>query len=127
MRDYIKEFSGAVLVTFLAAATTVCQTSTQQPAAPPPGMPSIVNFDKPPVTSIDPKTLPPPFHTESARRLSRQVAQPADAKLSVPKGFKINVFAEGGFTYPRWMALAPNGDVFLADSRANSVIVLRDK
>ena len=127
MRDYIKEFSGAVLVTFLAAATTVCQTNTQQPAAPPPGMPSIVNFDKPPVTSIDPKTLPPPFHTESARRLSRQVAQPADAKLSVPKGFKVNVFAEGGFTYPRWMALAPNGDVFLADSRANSVIVLRDK
>ena len=25
------------------------------------------------------------------------------------------------------MALAPNGDVFLADSRANSIIVLRDK
>lgn len=90
-------------------------------------LPAIIEVDKPPVTSIDPAKLPPPFHTESARRLSRIVPQPADAKLYVPKGFKVSVFAEGGFTYPRWMALAPNGDVFVADSRANSVIVLRDK
>ncbi len=54
------------------------------------------------------------------------IPQPADAKLTVPKGFKVNVFAEGEFRYPRWMALAPNGDVFVADSRANSVVVLRD-
>lgn len=38
----------------------------------------------------------------------------------------MNVYAEGGFVYPRWMALAPNGDVFVADSRANRIIVLRD-
>jgi glucose/arabinose dehydrogenase len=54
------------------------------------------------------------------------IAQPSNAKLYLPKGFTINVFAEGGFVYPRWMALAPNGDVFVADSRANSVLVLRD-
>jgi len=47
--------------------------------------------------------------------------------LFVPKGFKVNVFADGGFRELRWMALAPNGDVFLADSHGNSVIVLRDK
>ena len=76
--------------------------------------------------TVDANKLPPPFHTESARRGSRQVAQPENAKLYVPKGFKINVFAEGDFRYPRWMALAPNGDIFVADSRANSVIVLRD-
>ncbi|HBE82807.1 MAG TPA: L-sorbosone dehydrogenase, partial [Blastocatellia bacterium] len=64
--------------------------------------------------------------TESARRPSRVIPQPADATLTVPKGFKVNVFAEGDFTYPRWMALAPNGDVFVADSRANRVVVLRD-
>ena len=47
--------------------------------------------------------------------------------MKLPKGFQINVFAEGDFKYPRWMALAPNGDVFVADSRANSIIILRDK
>ena len=80
-----------------------------------------------PLSSYDPNKLPPPFHTESARRASRVVPPPADAKLTVPKGFKMNVFAEGGFRVPRWMALAPNGDVFLADSRANTIYVLRDK
>jgi glucose/arabinose dehydrogenase len=71
--------------------------------------------------------LPAPFATESARRSSRYVEQPKDAVLYAPKGFKVNVFAEGGFQNPRWLALAPNGDVFLADSAANKVIVLRDK
>ncbi|HSK72973.1 MAG TPA: sorbosone dehydrogenase family protein, partial [Pyrinomonadaceae bacterium] len=90
-------------------------------------LPKIEHFNKAPVTQIKPENMPSPFATESARRPSRQVPQPADAVLKIPKGFKINVFAEGGFTYPRWMALAPNGDVFVADSRANSIVVLRDK
>lgn len=76
---------------------------------------------------IKPEDLPAPFATESARRNSRIVPQPENATLSVPKGFKINVFAEGDFVNPRWMALAPNGDVFVADSRANKIIILRDK
>lgn len=86
----------------------------------------VVNVDAPPVHSVDPNKLPPPFATSSAFRSSKVIAQPPDARLFLPKGFKINVFAEGGFTYPRWMALAPNGDVFLADSRANTIYVLRD-
>lgn len=89
-------------------------------------LPQIVEVERPVVRSVDPAKLPEPFHTESARRMSRQVEQPADAKFLVPKGFKVSVFAEGGFTYPRWMVLAPNGDVFVADSRANSIVVLRD-
>lgn len=112
-------------------STAVC---AQNPTASPtpesgsamPKLPSIVNFEKATVFSVDPAKLPSPFQTESARRGSRVIAQPENAKLSVPKGFKVDVFAEGGFVYPRWMALAPNGDVFVADSRANSVIVLRD-
>ncbi|PYS86520.1 MAG: sorbosone dehydrogenase, partial [Acidobacteria bacterium] len=126
MRDYIKEFSASILLAIAASVTSVCQTAAptvQQQS----NLPQIVNFDRPTVISIDPKTLPPPFATESATRSSRQIAQPADARLFVPKGFKVNVFAEGGFREPRWMALAPNGDVFLADSHGNSVIVLRDK
>ncbi|HEX6124487.1 MAG TPA: sorbosone dehydrogenase family protein, partial [Pyrinomonadaceae bacterium] len=89
--------------------------------------PAVVPFDKPTIHRVDAATLPPPFETKSAVRASKRIPQPADAKLYLPRGFKINVFADGNFREPRWMALAPNGDVFLADSRANSIIVLRDK
>lgn len=100
-------------------------TPTATPFVAPP-LPAIVQSERPQIFSYDPTKLPAPFHTESARRFSRVVPQPTNASLTVPKGFKVNVFAEGDFTYPRWMALAPNGDVFVADSRANSIIVLRD-
>ncbi|HMT09946.1 MAG TPA: sorbosone dehydrogenase family protein [Pyrinomonadaceae bacterium] len=114
---------------FLAVLSTfgLGQTATPSPTpfvAPP--LPEIVSTDRPATYSFDPNKLASPFHTESARRPSRVIPQPANAKLTVPKGFKVNVFAEGEFRYPLWMALAPNGDVFVADSRANSVIVLRD-
>jgi len=106
----------------IAAIITCGQTKPSQSP-----LPAIVNADKPTVQSIDPATLPKPFETKSAFRQSKNVPQPPGAKLIVPKGFRVNVFAEGNFTEPRWMALAPNGDVFVADSHANSIIVLRDK
>ena len=125
-RDCIK--NSLAIVTFLCAAAMIaCAQKPAQQTNTQAQLPAIVQFDKPVVTSIAPSSLPKPFATQSADRNSRHIPQPADAKLYVPKGFKINVFAEGNFREPRWMALAPNGDVFLADSRANSVIVLRDK
>lgn len=127
-RDYIKDFSAIVSIVFAVAVTAVCQTPQSSPTpAPLPKLPEIVQTERPQVFSYDPAKLAAPYHTESARRPSRVIAQPANAQLTVPKGFKVNVYAEGDFRYPRWMALAPNGDVFVADSRANSIIVLRDK
>jgi hypothetical protein len=38
--------------------------------------------------------------------------------------FKVFVLATG-FDLPRWLAVAPDGDVFVADSGAGKVIVLR--
>ena len=125
--EYIKELFAAASMVIGVTVTAVCQTPSPTSVTGPPKLPEIVQTDKPTVFSYDPAKLPPPFHTESARRSSRVIPQPANAKLTVPKGFKVNVFAEGEFRYPRWMALAPNGDVFVADSRANSIIVLRDK
>ncbi|HVF30653.1 MAG TPA: sorbosone dehydrogenase family protein [Pyrinomonadaceae bacterium] len=89
-------------------------------------LPALVPFEKPTVNRVDPVTLPQPNPTR-VFRASKTVPQPADAKLHLPKGFKVNVYAEGNFREPRWMVLAPNGDVFLADSRANTIFVLRDK
>jgi len=112
----------------MCVLTAVCQT--KEPAKTPDvtssRLPQIVEVEKPAVYSTDSKTLPAPFATKSANRGSREVEQPANARLTVPKGFKINVFAEGGFNNPRWAVLAPNNDVFVSDAGANSVIVLRD-
>src|SRR5678815_808805 len=99
-RDYIKVISGAITVSFFAACG-IGQTPTPSPSTVPPPLPQIMNIKKATAYSIDPKTLPPPYHTESARRNSRVIPQPSNAKLFVPNGFKVNVFAEGGFTYPR--------------------------
>ena len=123
--DCIRNLFASVTVLLGGAVGIYCQPATPTPQQV--RLPEVVQQDRMPVSSYDPNKLPPPFHTESARRSSRVVPQPADAKLTVPKGFKVNVFAEGGFRVPRWMALAPNGDVFLADSRANTIYVLRDK
>lgn len=125
-RNYIREISAAALLLVTPVTVALCQTPQITPTSRPSVLPQIVQFDKPTIFSYDPAKLPPPFHTESARRNSKVIPQPSNAVLNVPKGFKVNIFAEGDFRYPRWMALAPNGDVFVADSRANAIIVLRD-
>src|ERR1039458_2943863 len=54
------------------------------------------------------------------------VPPPPNFQPQVPPGFKVSVFAKG-FTEPRWLAVAPpNGDVFVADSAADTVVVLHD-
>ncbi|MEZ4416129.1 MAG: sorbosone dehydrogenase family protein [Gemmatimonadota bacterium] len=69
--------------------------------------------------------LPAPFETPWNRAIPKVVAQPADATLSLPDGFEVSVFAER-LTNPRHLALAPNGDVFVAESAPGSIVVLRD-
>lgn len=131
-RNYIRKILAAGLVLGVSVLTAVCQQTQPTPAPTPvpeakPSLPQIVNFGAPAVFQVKPSDLPPPFATKSVFRGSRVTAQPSGARLMVPKGFKVNVFAEGDFRNPRWMALAPNGDVFLSDARANAIIVLRDK
>lgn len=126
----LKNIFFAIALLQLAVLTSVCQTSKTSEAKEPEAikkLPKIEYFDTPTTTNIKPEDLPAPFATESTRRNSKIIDQPANATLKLPKGFKINVFAEGDFKYPRWMSLAPNGDVFVADSRANAIIILRDK
>jgi glucose/arabinose dehydrogenase len=77
-------------------------------------------------TEIRFEDLPPPHTGPIADNDSRVVPRPPGAELHVPEGFAIRPFAEGGFENPRWMALAPNGDVFLADSERGSIWLLRD-
>src|SRR5260370_28810782 len=69
--------------------------------------------------------LPPPFATESAGNGPERVRPPASLLPTVPQGFRVNIFAKE-FKRPRWLTAAPNGDIFLADTCAGEIIVLRD-
>jgi len=74
---------------------------------------------------ITPADLPPPYQTESVTNDARVVPRPADAQLKVPPGFKVEQFASG-FRDPRYLVTAPNGDIFVSESRADMIKVLRD-
>jgi len=74
---------------------------------------------------IRPENLPAPKATPSVDNGPVVTAKPAGASLLLPPGFSISVFASG-LSGPRYMALAPNGDVFVTETFANRVSVLRD-
>jgi glucose/arabinose dehydrogenase len=81
--------------------------------------------DRPGVTRhITAKDLPAPWATPSAANVSRIVPRPANATPQVPDGFEATLFAEG-LTNPRIIRVAPNGDIFVAETRVNRVRVLR--
>ena len=69
--------------------------------------------------------LPPPFATESARNSPKVVSKPANGQLLVPNGFKIEPFA-GGLDNPRLLRVAPNGDLFVAESGPGHIQVFHD-
>ena len=72
------------------------------------------------------QTRPP---ASSAKVPTTQVPGNGDApdfKPALPQGFSLSVYASG-FQGPRLMALAPNGDLFLSDTRAGRVYLLPDR
>lgn len=74
---------------------------------------------------ITPEKLPRPFATPDADNPPKVIPPPRDAKLHLPPGFEISTYAED-LDKPRWMALASNGDVFVAESEAGRITILRD-
>lgn len=69
--------------------------------------------------------LPTPYATKSVDHGSRVIARPAGAMPQVPANFKVEVLATG-LDNPRMIRTAPNGDIFVAESRANRLRILRD-
>ena len=65
-----------------------------------------------------------PYATKSASNAPGLAHRPANVTPLVPPGFKAEL-VESGMAGPRDMALAPNGDIFVADSVANQIVVLR--
>ena len=69
--------------------------------------------------------LADPFATPSVRNAATIVAKPDALRLEAPMGFTVTLYADN-LQAPRTMMYAPNGDLFVAQSRAGSVVILRD-
>ncbi len=69
--------------------------------------------------------LPPPYASESASKSPSVVPIPQNPVLRVPAGFVVNIFADG-LDRPRWLALTPDGDVLVTETRQNRIRRLRD-
>lgn len=95
--------------TSVAANPTQIQTQTLQPNR----------------ISIALEQLPQPFASDSASKPPEILPIPAQAKLNVPQGFQVNVFAEN-LDNPRWLALTPDGDVLVTETRQNRIRLLKD-
>jgi len=79
------------------------------------------------IYQIDPDHLPPtpPYGRYGA--FPKKIPRPAGALPEVPEGFSVNLYADG-LTYVRWLAVAPNGDLFASepDKDAGKITILRD-
>jgi glucose/arabinose dehydrogenase len=84
---------------------------------PLPGAAQVTHGQKP--------NLPQPFATKSAGNGPDKSEAPQGFLPTVPAGFHINIFA-ADFKRPRLLTVAPNGDIFLAETGANQVVILRD-
>ena len=71
-----------------------------------------------------PHDMPAPFATESGSDSAMPIPMPADARPSLPQGFSAERIASG-LDGPRILRTAPNGDIFVADSRADRILVYR--
>lgn len=69
--------------------------------------------------------LPAPYATESVGNGPTQVVLPDNPQFYVPDGFVVNLFTHG-LDNARWLAVADNGDVFLAEPGIGQVTLLRD-
>jgi glucose/arabinose dehydrogenase len=69
--------------------------------------------------------LAKPYDTASAKNNPRIVSRPKGAWPQAPEGFEVTEFVTG-LEQPRVILRAPNGDFFLAESRANRIRVIRD-
>lgn len=131
------KFSGRLLLLFflltIAAACSQTRASWDQIASQPQlaqkstQPKNIIRTEalSPTPIRISLKNLPAPFATESASKSPDVVSIPANPVLRVPRGFTVNVFAEG-LDAPRWLALTPNGDVLVTETRQNRIRLLRD-
>ncbi len=68
--------------------------------------------------------LPEPFATKGVDNGAQMVKRPEGAWPQAPAGFKVTLYADG-LNQPRLIRTAPNGDLFVAMSSSNEIMVFR--
>jgi hypothetical protein len=115
------------LIAFLATLPAVAATPpahVTNPANRPPNPGDWMN-DAPGVRHlVRVADLPQPFVTESAQNGPQTSDRPDGAILSVPPGFQVKLFTKD-VTGPRLLRTAPNGDIFIAETKRGRIRVLR--
>ncbi|MFO0995992.1 MAG: PQQ-dependent sugar dehydrogenase [Alphaproteobacteria bacterium] len=71
------------------------------------------------------RDMPLPYATPSVANAPRPVQRPSDQPPLLPEGFTANVFSSA-VARVRWLAVAPNGDVFATQAGQNKIWILRD-
>ena len=95
------------------------------PPAPPPGPFFDYRLERPGAShKITVKDLPPPRTAESVDNGPSLVPRPKNAFPVAPPGFKVALYADR-LSNPRLIRTAPNGDLFLAESAAGEIKVVR--
>lgn len=69
-------------------------------------------------------SLPPPHDTPSVDNGAHMVPRPDGVVPQAPPGFQVTLF-QGDMENPRKIVTAPNGDIFVVESGANRVKILR--
>jgi len=67
--------------------------------------------------------LPAPFSSKSVGNGPDREKPSEEFLPTVPEGFKVNVYVSG-IRRPRWLTVAPNGDIFLADTTGKGEIIV---
>ncbi len=68
--------------------------------------------------------LPAPYATKGVDAGSKNIPRPEGAWPKVPEGFKVDLYTTG-LDQPRLIRTAPNGDLFVAISYSNKIMVFR--
>ena len=106
-----------------ASAQQVATGKFDAPAPTPPF--TDFRYESPGTTrKITPADMPAPYATKGVGNGPRMVPRPADAWPKAPPGFKVELFAND-LKNPRQIRRAPNGDIFVAETSAGRIRVLR--
>ena len=124
--SYLKTLTSPAVAAAAAAGVAPAAAPADSAALPPPQPPfTDIRYEAPGVVhKVTVADLPAPYATPSAGNAPTVVPRPADAWPKAPPGFKVGLYADGLRT-PRVIRVAPNGDIFVAESDGGRIHVFR--
>lgn len=120
---YVKSLGTANAPAAIQSASATAESISNAPPPKPPF--TDYRYESPgTVHHITVGDLPEPYATDSATNGPKIVPRPSNAWPKALSGFKVELFASG-LTNPRIMRVAPNGDIFLAETSAGDIRIFR--